>query len=118
MSARKWNGMQSTAVLARHTNKHGAAPAEWVWTVSPGVGPLWTAPLRFAQPPRRGTLCWGDGGPNMRVTSGQDGDAHGQDDGNGGYVGGPTCVEGESEGSGMFLISNRGGKQNGWAVRY
>lgn len=50
-------------------------------TVFSGVGLLWTAPVRFAQPPRRGTLCWGDGEPNMRSTSGQDGDAHCQDDG-------------------------------------
>lgn len=81
---------------------------------------LWSATLAPATL-RRGTLCWSDGGPNKRSTRGQEGGAHRQDDSNGGCVGQPTClacIEDESEGSGTFLISNRGVKQKGWASRY
>lgn len=108
---------------SRYARRDGAAPAEFgVGTVSPvwDCFPLlWSAPVvHLDQPPRRGTLCWSEGGPNKGSTSGQDGDVHLRDDSNGGFVGWSTCIEGENEGSGTFLISNRGEKAKGWASRY
>lgn len=52
----------------------------------------------------------------MRVTSGQHGGALCRDDGNGGYVGEPSCVEGESERLGHVSDLKQGGKAK-WVGR-
>lgn len=92
-----------------------------VETVSPGsdrVGLLYSALLRYASPSHHGGVpcSGGDGQPKMLVTSRQDGDAHCRDDGNVGYVGGPSCAEGESERLGHVSDLKQGGKAK-WVGR-
>lgn len=100
MSARKWNGMQFTAVLARRTQADTELPRpSGCGDRFSGVGLLCSAPLPFDQTSHHGgEPCAGVmGEPNERVTSGNVGGADCHDDDSSGCVGLPTWRKGERE---------------------
>lgn len=113
--------MHFTAVLARAYKQTRSCPGRvGVETVSPGVdrvGLLYSALLRYASPSHHGgEPC---SGLKASQTCGLQADSMALL-----FVETIAMTEGlptqrvRVKGLGMFLISNRGGKQNGWVGRY